>query len=258
LSKAMELTGARRGCIYIINKENRLERRTPLPEEIQKALTDRYPMHIVKRVFETGESVIIEDALSDTDEMRDAGAPPAGFKSVLCVPIIEQDRTIGVCYLDNSLSIGVFTEKERDLILAFLSSVALAIQIKLMDQGVKYNQEPGRRLSKMSVPTEKILMAIEYIDNNYTSEISREGLAAKVGMHHDNLGKYFKLYSGKKMNDYINELRVKKAAQMLKETDEKINDIAYAVGFRSMGTFNKVFYQFMKVAPVHYRKMITP
>jgi transcriptional regulator GlxA family with amidase domain len=56
------------------------------------------------------------------------------------------------------------------------------------------------------------------------------------------------------MNDYINELRIKEAARKLKETDDKIIDIAFSVGFGSLRTFNKAFREIMKISPAYYRK----
>lgn len=103
---------------------------------------------------------------------------------------------------------------------------------------------------------EKIQRVVEYIHKNYTFDLSREGLAATVDVHPDNLGKLFKIYTNKKMGDYINELRVKDAAKRLAQTDENIIDIAFSVGFDSLRTFNRVFPKFMKVTPEKYRKII--
>jgi AraC-like DNA-binding protein len=103
---------------------------------------------------------------------------------------------------------------------------------------------------------EKIQQVVTYIHQNYTFDISREGLAATVDVHPDNLGKLFKMYTNKKMGDYINELRIKEAAQKLAKTDDSIIDIAFSVGFDSLRTFNRVFPKFMKVTPEKYRKII--
>ncbi len=103
---------------------------------------------------------------------------------------------------------------------------------------------------------EKIQRVVDYINKNYTFDLSREGLAATVDVHPDNLGKLFKIFTNKKMGDYINELRVKDAARRLAQTDENIIDIAFSVGFDSLRTFNRVFPKFMKVTPEKYRKII--
>jgi YesN/AraC family two-component response regulator len=101
---------------------------------------------------------------------------------------------------------------------------------------------------------EKIKKVMNYIEENYSSDISREGLAASVDVHPDNLGKLFKTYTNKKLGDYIYELRVKDAAIKLRETDDNIIDIAFSVGFESLRTFNRIFPKFMGTTPEKYRK----
>ena len=88
---------------------------------------------------------------------------------------------------------------------------------------------------------EKIQKVVNYIHENYTFDISREGLAATVDVHPDSLGKLFKSVTSKKLGDYINELRVKDAAKKLVETDDNVINIAFSVGFDSLRTFNRVF-----------------
>jgi AraC-like DNA-binding protein len=101
---------------------------------------------------------------------------------------------------------------------------------------------------------EKVQKVVSYIHENYTFDISREGLAATVDVHPDSLGKLFKSFTSKKLGDYINELRVKDAAKRLVETDETIINIAFAVGFDSLRTFNRVFPKYFDLTPEKYRK----
>ncbi|OHD65298.1 MAG: hypothetical protein A2176_15290 [Spirochaetes bacterium RBG_13_51_14] len=101
---------------------------------------------------------------------------------------------------------------------------------------------------------EKLKKVMEYIHKNYTSDISREGLAASVDVHPDNLGKLFKTYTNRKLGDYICELRVNDAARMLVETDETVINIAFSVGFESLRTFNRIFPKYMGSPPEKYRK----
>jgi AraC-like DNA-binding protein len=100
---------------------------------------------------------------------------------------------------------------------------------------------------------EKIQQVMSYIQENYTFDISREGLAATVDVHPDSLGKLFKSFAGKKLGDYINELRVRDAAQKLTETDDSVISIAFSAGFDSLRTFNRVFPKFMNTTPEKYR-----
>ncbi|MCX7679086.1 MAG: AraC family transcriptional regulator [Spirochaetes bacterium] len=101
---------------------------------------------------------------------------------------------------------------------------------------------------------EKLERVIEFLKQNYTSDISREGLAAAIGMSGDHMSRMFKAYTGKKINDFINELRVEAAAERLCTTNEKIIDIAFSVGFESLATFNRAFVKIKGVSPSNFRK----
>ncbi len=106
-----------------------------------------------------------------------------------------------------------------------------------------------------TIAEEKIKNVIRFINDNYLTEITRESLAESVGVHPDSLGKQFKKYTGYKLGDYINELRVNEAARRLREEDSNIIDIAFDVGFESVRTFNRIFPKFMTETPNSYRKI---
>lgn len=102
---------------------------------------------------------------------------------------------------------------------------------------------------------EKIISVMKFINDNYSSDISRITLADSFDIHPDSLGKQFKTYTGKKLGDYIYELRITEAARRLKEEDTTIIDIAFEVGFESIRTFQRVFPKHMGKTPDQYRKM---
>lgn len=130
-----------------------------------------------------------------------------------------------------------------------LSTMVDAIHL---DQRVRV---PARVRDSISPATEeKIKRAVVYVHENFMYDISREGLASLAGLNHDHFGKAFRIFTGKKIQDYINDLRVKSAAVMLRETDRKIIDIAFDSGFESLRTFNRAFTRSLGIAPNEYRK----
>jgi len=102
---------------------------------------------------------------------------------------------------------------------------------------------------------EKLDKVVQFIKENYTSDLSREGLAAAVGLNPNYMSTLFKKYTGYKINDYINKLRIDEAAAKLSKKDEKIIEIAFAVGFESLTTFNRVFKSVVGKTPTEYREM---
>jgi len=103
---------------------------------------------------------------------------------------------------------------------------------------------------------QKLDRVIQFLRENYTSDISREGLAGAIGMSSDHMSRMFKAYTGKKINEYINQLRVESAAEKLRGTDDKVIDIAFAVGFESLATFNRAFQSVMNESPSQYKKKV--
>lgn len=101
---------------------------------------------------------------------------------------------------------------------------------------------------------DKINRVISYINENYRSDISREGLASSVDIHPDNLSKLFSAHKNMRISDYINELRIRDAARLLADGDERVIDIAFSVGFESVRTFNRAFLKYMDATPEQYRK----
>ncbi len=101
---------------------------------------------------------------------------------------------------------------------------------------------------------EKIGIVTEFIRENYTADISREGLAAAVDMSPDYLSRMFNRVTGKRLDEYINELRAAEAAKRLIESDETVLSIAMDTGFESLRHFNRVFNKIYSMNPTEYRR----
>lgn len=102
--------------------------------------------------------------------------------------------------------------------------------------------------------SEKIQHAVEYIHSNFSFDISREGIASMIDLHPDTFSRLFKTYTGKSLPDYINELRINYAKELLKATSDSIVTIAFKTGFESLSTFNRAFHKICNTTPTAYRK----
>ncbi len=102
----------------------------------------------------------------------------------------------------------------------------------------------------------KLKNSIDYIYSNYQNEITRDSLADNVGLSPAYFGKQFKIYTGKKISDYINELRVQKAVELLTATDKSVIEIAFDSGFESLRTFYRAFYNTLGTTAIKYRENI--
>jgi AraC-like DNA-binding protein len=100
---------------------------------------------------------------------------------------------------------------------------------------------------------EKLKRVINFIDENFTSDISREGLAAAVGLNPSYMGTLFKSYKGMSINNYISHLRIRKAIAELEQKNSRIIDIAFSAGFENIVSFNRIFKKITGKTPSEFK-----
>ncbi|WP_036478153.1 hybrid sensor histidine kinase/response regulator [Myxosarcina sp. GI1] len=99
------------------------------------------PTSVVNYVQQTHQNVLLNDATREGIFTQDSYILNYRPKSILCMPIINQGKLVGILYLENNLTVGAFT-KERIKVLQLLSSQA-AISIenaRLYNQLETYNR----------------------------------------------------------------------------------------------------------------------
>jgi signal transduction histidine kinase/AraC-like DNA-binding protein len=113
----------------------------------------------------------------------------------------------------------------------------------------------NRNRGALSKPVEKKLDAVvTFINANFTSNISRDGLACTVGMSPDSLSRHFKRFTGKRIDEFINDLRIGRAKALLQTTDAPVIRIALDCGFEEVRSFNRVFLNSVANTPSEFRK----
>jgi AraC-like DNA-binding protein len=68
----------------------------------------------------------------------------------------------------------------------------------------------------------------------------------------------FKLMHGKTVSDYIRQVRVLKAEELIKHTDLNISEVVYSIGFTSRSYFSKIFKQKFNCSPKQYKVNLKP
>jgi AraC-like DNA-binding protein len=108
---------------------------------------------------------------------------------------------------------------------------------------------------KNKSPKIKELMqsAIQFIFNNYEREISITDIAKYVFLSPSYFTRAFKEDTGLSPIQYLLNIRIKRACELLAETDFKVGDIAHSVGFSNQQRFNDIFKKQTKMTPMQYR-----
>ena len=98
-----------------------------------------------------------------------------------------------------------------------------------------------------------IRTAIEYMEEHLTDEISVQDVADRVCLSPFFLQRGFSLMTGYGIGEYIRNRRLYQAAVDLKETDDKVIDIAFRYGYETPESFTKAFSRFHGVTPSQVR-----
>ncbi|NLK40803.1 MAG: helix-turn-helix domain-containing protein [Planctomycetes bacterium] len=99
-----------------------------------------------------------------------------------------------------------------------------------------------------------------YIDTHFSSIKSPGEVAEKCGIDVRYLSVLFKRYCHISPSQYLQRLKLNKAANLLLTTDLAIKEVAFRVGFEDPHHFSKNFKELHGLSPVHYREnhMATP
>jgi predicted ATPase/serine phosphatase RsbU (regulator of sigma subunit)/tRNA A-37 threonylcarbamoyl transferase component Bud32 len=87
---------------------------------------------IIQYVIHTQENVVLNNATQENRFSHDAYTIKQHPKSVLCAPLVNQGKLIGILYLENNLTEGAFTPKRLEVLKVLSSQIAISIENALL------------------------------------------------------------------------------------------------------------------------------
>lgn len=110
---------------------------------------------------------------------------------------------------------------------------------EIMDEGLKKH---------------KLLPIKEYLEDHYAKHIVLDELAEHFGISKFYLTRVFKEQYGQSINNYLLQIRITKAKNMLRFTEEKVETIGRVCGLGEPNYFSRTFKKVEGVSPLEYRK----
>ncbi len=120
--------------------------------------------------------------------------------------------------------------------------------------GFTYTEDRETAFEDMQV-TNQINKAKIIMQENIGSHLSAEDIAQKTGMGYSWFRRIFKQYTGFSPLQYMQELKIKKAKELLTNTILPCKEIAYELGFETQAYFNIVFKKTTNMTPKKYREI---
>ena len=99
-----------------------------------------------------------------------------------------------------------------------------------------------------------VLKVVDYLNNHYAEKQTLEELAEYFFVSKATLIYNFKKYTNCSLIDFLLNVRLTKAKEMLLNTKKSVNEIAECCGFSSANYFGLVFKKKENLSPANYRK----
>lgn len=95
---------------------------------------------------------------------------------------------------------------------------------------------------------------VKYLEENYAQNITLSSLGEKFYSNSSYISRVFKQKTGKNYSDYLLDIRIDRAKQLLVSTGFSVGRISDMVGFDNTKYFSRIFKEKTGVQPIAYRK----
>ena len=132
----------------------------------------------------------------------------------------------------------------------YKDTVARGLILQLL--GYLYRSFGGEKRSKKSEDDNmRFQKLLSYLNENPEISLNEAADYIKYSVWH--FSRIFQSYTGQKFSAYMNECRISKAEEMLKNTNKTVTETAFECGFNSVRNFNRVFKKMKGFTPKEIR-----
>ena len=110
---------------------------------------------------------------------------------------------------------------------------------------IGYNEKESKRLCTV----------FDWITSNFDKEVRLSEAAQVAQMNENAFSRFFSQRTRKTFSEFVQELRLQKAAKLLVENDMSITEVCYDCGYNNVSNFNRQFLHHYRMNPLKYRKM---
>jgi len=108
--------------------------------------------------------------------------------------------------------------------------------------------------SKAGRNNSNLQQAVNFIHNNFSTDISLDLVAGTAGLSKYHFSRLFKEMTGLTYQSYLNRVRIEQAKHMLDDDALTITDTGYAVGYSDLTHFERIFKKLTGTTPSQYRR----
>ncbi|MDZ4876755.1 MAG: hypothetical protein CLLPBCKN_006190 [Chroococcidiopsis cubana SAG 39.79] len=107
------------------------------------------PVSVIHSVESTQETLVFDDAVSESSFSTDPYIQYRQTRSLLCMPILKQNQLIGILYLENNLSTGVFKRDRLQVLKLLMAQAAISLEnARLYERLADYAETLERKVEE--------------------------------------------------------------------------------------------------------------
>ena len=129
----------------------------------------------------------------------------------------------------------------------FLCDLSASTDYRLLSNVQLQSDDDDRSLDQIDAV---VMRLTDHLDQ----PISAADMATELGMSESRFSRFFRRATGNTFTDFVNRVRINRACQLLMETERRITDICYEVGFNNVANFNRRFLEIKGLTPSEFRK----
>ena len=182
-------------------------------------------------------------------------APLSGISDKTLDNVFRNDPTISI----PPFSIPKFRRLLRQMLyeqenkpLLYNESIQQCLSVILLELyriQLKTEASPTHTLRKGE---QKTAMVLEYTEKNLYEHHTLASSAKMAGISQRQFTTLCNKLTGNSFNQYINKLRTKQAAELLKKGESSVTAIAFEVGYEDLSTFYRAFKRFYHTSPLNF------
>jgi transcriptional regulator GlxA family with amidase domain len=133
--------------------------------------------------------------------------------------------------------------------------IAKVYLLKWHDEG----QLPYEPLVRQQPHTDAIVRGCEdWLRKHFREAGAVARVVGHAGIPERTLKRRFKLATGLALIDYLQNLRIEEAKQLLESTRRSVDEIGFEIGYEDASFFRRLFRRRTGVAPAQYRRLFQP
>ncbi|WP_414544890.1 AAA family ATPase [Nostoc sp. CCY0012] len=148
------------------------------------------PISLINYVKRTREILVIDDAKAQTSLVADNYINRESPKSLLCIPMINQSKLLGILYLENNLTTGAFTRDRLEVLKLLTTQATISLENAMLYTNLaqakekleEYNhtleEKVAERTAELNKNNQSLQQALQELQRTQTQLIQSEKMSS--------------------------------------------------------------------------------